>query len=40
MVIAIDWAIMVVVPYDRNRFGIQRMEDKVKDVLVLSVNWS
>ena len=34
---AIDWAIMVVMPYDGNRFGFQRMDDKVKDGLVLSV---
>ena len=26
-------------PYDENRFGFQRMDDKVKDGLVLSVNW-
>ena len=36
----IDWAIMVVMPYDGNRFGFQRMDDKVKDGLVLSVDWS
>ena len=35
----IDWAIMVVMPYDGNRFGFQRMDDKVKDGLVLSVVW-
>ena len=39
MVIEIDWAIMVIMPYDGNRFGFQRMDDKVKDVLVLSVVW-
>ena len=27
-------------PYDRNRFGFQRMDDKFKDGLVLSVDWS
>ena len=27
-------------PYDENRFGFQRMDDKVKDELVLSVDWS
>ena len=26
-------------PYDGNRFGFQRMDDKVKDGLVLSVVW-
>jgi len=26
-------------PDDGNRFGFQRMDDKVKDGLVLSVNW-
>ena len=26
-------------PYDGNRFGFQRMDDKVKDGLVLSVIW-
>ena len=36
----IDWAIMVVMPYDGNRFGFQRMDNKVKDGLVLSVDWS
>ena len=36
---AIDWAIMVVIHYDRNYFGFQRMDDKVKDELVLSVVW-
>ena len=36
---AIDWAIMVVMLYDGNRFGFQRMDDKVKDGLVLSVIW-
>ena len=25
-------------PYDENRFGFQRMDDKVKDGLVLSAN--
>ena len=39
MVMAIDWAIMVVMPYDGNRFSFQRMDDKVKDGLVLSVVW-
>ena len=34
----IDWAIMVVMPLiDGNHFGFQRMDDKVKDGLVLSV---
>ena len=36
----IDWAIKVVMPYDGNRFGFQRMDDKVKDGLVLIVDWS
>ena len=36
----IDWAIMVVMPLDGNHFGCQRMDDKVKDGLVLSVVWS
>ena len=36
----IDWAIMVVMPLDGNHFGFQRMYDKVKDGLVLSVDWS
>ena len=36
----IDWAIMVVMPYDRNHFGFQMMDDKVKDGLVLNVDWS
>ena len=36
----IDWAIMVVMPYDGNRFGFERMDDKIKDGLVLSVDWS
>ena len=36
---AIDWAIMVVMPYDENRFGFQKMDDKVNDGLVLSVVW-
>ena len=27
-------------PYDGNHFGFQRMDDKVKDGLVLSVDWS
>ena len=35
----IDWAIMVVMPYDGNRFGFSRNYDKVKDGLVLSVVW-
>ena len=35
----IDWAIMVVMPLDGNRFDSQRMDDKVKDELVLSVIW-
>ena len=26
-------------PYDENRFGFQRMDDKVMDGLVLSVVW-
>ena len=26
-------------PYDGNHFGFQRMDDKVKDGLVLSVVW-
>ena len=26
-------------PYDGNHFGFQRMDDKVKDGLVLSVIW-
>ena len=34
---AIDWAIMLSCPYDGNRFSFQRMDDKVKDRLVLSV---
>ena len=34
----IDWTIMVFMPLiDGNRFGLQRMVDKVKDGLVLSV---
>ena len=37
MVMEIDWAIMVVMPLDGNCFGFQRMDDKVKDELVLSV---
>ena len=37
---AIDWAIMVVMPpIDGNHFGFQRMDDKVKDGLVLSIVW-
>ena len=36
MVMGIDWAIMVVMPVDGNRFGFQRMDDKVKYGLVLS----
>ena len=36
----IDRAIMVVMPYDGNHFGFQRMDDKVKDGLVLSIDWS
>ena len=32
-----DWAIMVVMPYDRNHFGFQSVDDEVKDGLVLSV---
>ena len=36
----IDWAIIVVMPYDENHFGFQRMDDKVKDGPVLSVDWS
>ena len=36
---AIDWAIMIVMSYDGNRFGFQRIDDKVKDGLVLSVIW-
>ena len=40
MVMEIDWAIMVVMPlFDGNRFSFQRMDDKVKDGLVLSVVW-
>ena len=35
----IDWAIWLSCPYDGNRFGFQRMDDKVKDGLVLSVVW-
>ena len=35
----IEWAIMVVMPYDGNHFSFQRMDDKVKDGLVLSVVW-
>ena len=33
----IDWAIMVVMPHDGNHFGFQRMDDKVKDGLVLKL---
>ena len=36
----IDWAIMMVMPHDENHFDFQRMDDKVKDGLVLSVDWS
>ena len=38
MVMEINWAIKVVMPYDGNHFGFQRMDDKVKDGLVLSVD--
>jgi hypothetical protein len=31
MVMMIDWAIMVFMPFvDGNRFGLQKMDDKVK----------
>ena len=39
MVMKIDWAIMVIMPLRWNHFGFQRMDDKVKDGLVLSVVW-
>ena len=40
MVMVIIWAIMGFhAPIDGNRFGFQRMDDKVKDGLVLSVIW-
>ena len=35
----IVWAIMVFMPLYGNHFGFQRMDDKVKDGLVLSVVW-
>ena len=36
----IDWAIMVVMPLSMEIvFGFQRMDDKVKDGLVLSIDW-
>ena len=36
----IDWAIMVVMPpIDGNHFGFKKMDDKVKDGLVLNVVW-
>ena len=31
MVMEIDWAIEMVMPYDGNHFGFQRIDDKVKD---------
>ena len=34
----IDWTIMDVIPYDGNHFGFQRMDDKVKDGLVLNID--
>ena len=36
----IDWQSWLSCPYDGNHFGFQRMDDKVKDGLVLSVDWS
>ena len=40
MIMAIVWAINGFhAPIDGNRFGFQRMDDKVKDGLVLSVVW-
>jgi hypothetical protein len=37
MVMMINWVIMVFMPpVDGNHFGFQRMDDKVKDGLVLS----
>ena len=40
MVMVIIWAIDGFnAPIDGNRFGFQRMDDKVKDRLVLSVVW-
>ena len=40
MVMVIDWAIMVFMPLiDGNCFSFQRMLNKVKDGLVLSVDW-
>ena len=41
MVMEIDWAIMVVMPLLMEIILVfQRMDDKVKDGLVLSVDWS
>ena len=34
------WQSRLSCPYDGNRFDFQRMDDKVKDGLVLSVDWS
>ena len=40
MIMAIDCEIMVVMPLSMEIiFGFQRMDDKVKDELVLSVVW-
>ena len=40
MVMVIDWAIMVFMPLSMEIIlVIQRMDDKVKDELVLSVAW-
>jgi hypothetical protein len=40
MVMVIDWAINGFhAPIDENCFGFQRLDDKVKDGLVLSVDW-
>ena len=40
MVMEIDWAIMVVMPLSMEIvLVIQRMDNKVKDGLVLSVDW-
>ena len=39
MVMEIDWAIMVVMPLSMEIVLVLRMDDKVKDGLVLSVVW-
>ena len=40
MVMEIDWAIMVVMPLSMEIVSVfKRMDDKVKDELVLSIIW-